>query len=104
MNNNDNTNVKFEKMLRNVMRSDEYRLLMDGMSAVVYEQPDGRLSAEIIFPAHSLYENLHQSPCCWILAGATDFVYESNYVCCTIEGERHEFEFVKDIDASELLK
>ena len=84
---------QFDTILLNVIKSNRYRVMVDNVGAQVLIR-DGRLIADVYEPVSESYD----------LSGATEFTATKNCMGCRLNnGEWHEFEFVKNVELSELL-
>lgn len=82
-----NDNERFFKLMHNVMLSDHYAVLVDGIASRVYEHtPTGTMNISIGEP---VCEDL-------TLSGLHDFSFGSTYVgCYDKNGEEHIIELIK---------
>lgn len=90
-----NDNERFLKLMRNVMLSDHYSVLVDGIASRVYEHtPTGTVNIAIGEP---VCEDLNVS-------GLHDFCWANDYVgAYDKHGTWHDFEFMKYVKLQELL-
>ena len=90
-----NDNERFLKLMRNVMLSDHYAILVDGIASRVYEHiPSGTMNISI------------GEPVCKDLTvkSLRDFSFGSTYVgCYDKNGEEHIIEVIKYENINELL-
>ena len=88
-------NERFLKLMRNVMLSDHYAVLVDGIASRVYEhKPTGAMNISIGEP---VCEDL-------TLDGLHDFCWANDYVgAYDKNGNWHDFEFMKYVNLRELL-
>jgi hypothetical protein len=90
-----NDNERFLKLMRNVMLSDHYSVLVDGIASRVYEHtPSGTMNISIGEP---VCEDL-------ALSGLYGFCWANDYVgAYDKNGTWHDFEFMKYVKLQELL-
>jgi hypothetical protein len=86
---------RFYKILRNVMLSDHYALVVDGVASRVYEHGEsGTMNIGIGEP---VCEDIR-------VAGCHDFVWANDYIgCYDALGKFHDIELIKYVKLSELL-
>lgn len=88
-------NEKFEKLMRKVMLSNDFALIVDGVASRVYEhKPSGTLNIEI------------GEPVCEDLTVKTldDFSFGNKYIGCYDKNdEEHIIELIKYVNINELL-
>lgn len=84
---------KFDTILLNLIKSDSYRVMVDNVAAQAHIR-NGRIIVDVFEPVCESYD----------LSNATEFTTAKGYIGCRLSnGEWHDFEFVKDVDLSELL-
>lgn len=90
-----NDNERFLKLMRNVMLSDHYAVLVDGVASRVYKhEPSGTMNVAIGEP---VCEDL-------TLNGLHDFCWANDYVGAYDKNDNwHDFEFIKYVKLQELL-
>lgn len=90
-----NDNERFLKLLHNVMLSDHYAVLVDGIASRVYEHAaSGTINIAIGEP---VCEDL-------TVSGLHGFCWANDYVgAYDCNGTWHDFEFIKYVKLSELL-
>jgi hypothetical protein len=90
-----NDNERFLKLMRNVMLSDHYAVLVDGIASKVYEHtPTGTMNISIGEP---VCEDLN-------VKSLHDFSFGSTYVgCYDKNGEEHIVELIKHVNMNELI-
>ena len=88
-------NDNFSKILRNVMLSDHYALVVDGVASRVYEH--SKTERMIIGVGEPVCEDFE-------VAGCHDFVWANDYIgCYDARGKWHDIELIKYVKLSELL-
>ena len=90
-----NDNERFLKLMRNVMLSDHYTVLVDGIASRVYEHtPSGTINIAIGEP---VCKDVNVSM-------LHDFVWANDYIgCYDAQGKWHDIELIKYVKLSELL-
>ena len=84
---------KFDAILLTLIKSDNYRVLVDNVAAQV-SILNGRVVADVFEPVGKIYD----------LSNVTKFSVIKGYIqCCLSNGEWHELELMKSIDPNELL-
>ena len=84
---------QFDTILLNLIKSDSYRVMVDNVGARVSIR-NGRIVVDIFEPVSESYD----------LSNATEFASTKSFIGCRLNnGEWHEFEFIKNVDPSELL-
>ena len=84
---------KFDAILLNLIRTDDYRVLVDNVAAEAHIR-NGHIIVDVFEPVCEIYD----------LSNATEFTATKSCIGCRLSnGEWHEFEFVKNVELSELF-